>query len=158
MYCDQYEFCPDQAVFSCRNQDQCPSLPSCFHISEEHHIRRVRIHAMERAKLVGIPALQSYYVMTAVSELANNLVFHTKDGGILRFYRVEKGGRSGIEIIVQDKGPGIACVANAMQDGFSSNGGLGAGLGGAQRLMDEFEIESELGIGTRITVRKWVPR
>jgi len=100
--------------------------------------------------------LESHYVATAVSEMANNLIFHTKTGGVIRFYHVEKDGKSGIEIIAHDECSGIADIKQAMVDGFSTNGGLGGGLGGMQRLMDEFEIESERGVGTTIIMRKWV--
>ncbi|MDX8411133.1 MAG: anti-sigma regulatory factor [Mariprofundaceae bacterium] len=101
-------------------------------------------------------SLDSHYVATAVSELANNQFFHTNSGGVIQFYHIEHSGRHGIEIVAQDEGPGIACIDMAMTDGFSSNGGLGGGLGGVKRLMDEFEIESEHGAGTRIVVRKWL--
>jgi len=106
--------------------------------------------------MVGMPRLDAYYVATAVSELANNLFFHTGDGGVIQIYSIESEGRHGIEIVAQDDGPGIACIDSAMVDGFSTNGGLGSGLGGVQRLMDEFEIESAHGAGTRIVARKWM--
>ena len=105
---------------------------------------------------MGMPRLDANYVATAVSELANNLFFHSDHGGVIEYYSIQADGRNGIEIIAQDDGPGIACIDSAMTDGFSTNGGLGGGLSGAKRLMDEFEIESTLGSGTRIIVRKWL--
>jgi serine/threonine-protein kinase RsbT len=68
---------------------------------------------------------------------------------------VERSGRRGIEIVGRDAGPGIADVAQALQDGYSTSGSLGLGLPGARRLMDEFDLDSELGRGTTVTMRKW---
>ena len=69
---------------------------------------------------------------------------------------IEISGRVGLEIICQDEGPGIPDVGLAMQDGFSTSTSLGMGMPGAKRLMDEFEIESEVGFGTTVTIRKWL--
>jgi len=157
MYCNQSDVCPNQKNFSCNAQEAHPSLPHCVRVSDEYHIQVARRHALQRAELLGMASLESHYVATAVSELANNLFFHTNQGGLIQFYRIEKDGRRGIEIVAFDDGPGIVCIDTAMTDGYSSNGGLGGGLGGAKRLMDEFEIESEHGVGTRIVVRKWLP-
>jgi serine/threonine-protein kinase RsbT len=95
-------------------------------------------------------------IATAISELARNILEYAKAGEIL-LKRVEKGGRNGIAIAARDEGPGIPDVARALQDGYSTGNGLGLGLPGARRLMDEFEIVSEVGRGTTVTVRKWVP-
>jgi len=156
MRCDRYDTCPNRCRFSCASQGKCPSLPHCVRVSDEYQIQVARRHALKRAALLGMSSLDSHYVATAVSELANNLFFHTENGGVIQFYHIKKDGRDGIEIIASDEGPGIACIDSAMVDGYSSNGGLGGGLGGAQRLMDEFEIESEFGAGTRIVARKWL--
>jgi len=156
MLCDRYDTCPDTEQFSCTSQDKNPSLPHCVRVSDEYQIQIARRHALKRAALLGMSSLESHYVATAVSELANNLFFHTENGGVIQFYHIKKDGRDGIEIVASDKGPGIICIDSAMTDGYSSNGGLGGGLGGAERLMDEFEIESEHGKGTRIVARKWL--
>jgi len=111
---------------------------------------------MTRTKLLNISTLDAHYIATAVSELANNLFFHTDEGGTIAFDHIEKDGKIGIEVIAHDTGNGIPDIAQAMVDGFSTNGGLGAGLGGMQRLMDEFEIESNIGTGTHIVMRKWM--
>src|SRR5262249_57745359 len=92
----------------------------------------------------------------AISELGRNILEYAKTGEIL-FKPVEKGGRTGIAIAARDEGPGIPDVAQALQDGYSTGNGLGLGLPGARRLMDEFEIVSEVGTGTTVIVRKWVP-
>jgi len=156
MFCDKYDVCPRRKDFSCQSQDAHPSLPHCVRISHEHHIQVASRHALQRAEMVGMSHLDCHYVATAVSELANNLFFHAADGGIIQFHAIASDGRNGIEIVAQDDGPGIACIDSAMVDGFSTNGGMGSGLGGAQRLMDEFEIESTHGLGTRIVARKWL--
>jgi len=95
-------------------------------------------------------------VATAVSELARNLVAYATDGRIV-LRPVQNGTRRGLVVVAEDRGPGIADLPMAMRDGFSTAGGLGLGLPGVQRLMDEFEIESEVGRGTRVTARKWIP-
>jgi len=156
MPCDQFSSCPDRDKFSCDSQYRCPSLPSCIRISDEYHVLSARRHVLKQTELLGMTRLDSHYVATAVSELANNLFFHTRTGGIIQCYHIEKAGKSGIEVIGHDDCVGIADIEQAMTDGFSTNGGLGSGLGGMQRLMDEFEITSERGVGTHIVMRKWI--
>jgi len=157
MVCEKFGSCPDQERFHCRIQDVHPSLPSCVRIRSERDVHLVRRHAMQRAEMLGMSSLDGHYVATAVSELANNLVFHAEHGGVIQFFHVEKHGRCGIEVVALDDGPGIADIEQAMQDGFSTGGGLGSGLGGVQRLMDDLEVCSERGSGTRIVTRKWAP-
>ena len=93
-------------------------------------------------------------IATAISELARNIVCYAGYGEIV-VRRVEDDGKRGIEVVADDDGPGIAEVAVAMQDGYSTSGGLGLGLPGVRRLMDEFDITSASGKGTTVTVRKW---
>lgn len=93
-------------------------------------------------------------VSAAISEIARNILDYTPGGEIV-LRVVERGGRRGIEIVGSDQGPGIADVQQALQDGYSTSGSLGLGLPGARRLMDEFEIDSEPGAGTTVTMRKW---
>ena len=87
--------------------------------------------------------------------MARNLVRYAARGEIV-LRLVDDSGRRGVEVLAADDGPGIADVARAMQDGFSTSGGLGLGLPGVRRIMDEFEISSEFGKGTRVTARKWI--
>ncbi|PTX90736.1 ATP-binding protein [Opitutus sp. ER46] len=95
-------------------------------------------------------------IAAAISEVARNIVDHAKHGEIaMTGIESPVGGRRGIEIIARDQGPGIRDVAQAMQYGYSTRKGLGVGLPGAKWLMDEFDIVSELGRGTTITMRKW---
>lgn len=91
---------------------------------------------------------------TATSELAQNLVDHA-GGGEMRFALLGEDGRRGIEVSARDDGPGIADPERALQDGYSSGAGLGLGLSSAKRLMDDFELRSQLGSGTTVTLRKW---
>ena len=93
-------------------------------------------------------------IASAISEIARNIVEYAKHGEVI-IRLVEKSGRRGILIIATDVGPGIADVNMALQDGYSTSGSLGLGLPGARRLMDEFEIHTELGKGTRVTMKKW---
>lgn len=95
-------------------------------------------------------------IATAISEVARNIVTHARCGQIV-FASTNHGGRRGIQIIARDEGPGIKDIAKAMQYGYSTNSGLGVGLPGAKWLMDEFAIESKVGKGTTVTMKKWLP-
>ena len=102
----------------------------------------------------GLDRIVQNRVATAVSELATNIYRYGKRGTI-HIRVIEKAGKIGIEIIARDDGPGIEDVEKAMQEGFSTTKSLGIGLPGVRRLMDEFEIETAPGKGTRIVARKW---
>jgi len=93
-------------------------------------------------------------MVTATSELARNAVVHG-GGGTARLERLMSGERCGIRLTVEDRGPGIADIAQAMQNGFTTGDGMGLGLGGSRRLVNEFEIWSEPGKGTRVTITEW---
>lgn len=96
-------------------------------------------------------------IAAAISEVARNIVDHAKKGEIhmSALNSSANGGRIGVQIIARDEGPGIRDVAQAMQYGYSTRKGLGVGLPGAKWLMDEFDIISEIGRGTMITMKKW---
>lgn len=104
---------------------------------------------------MGFSSAECCAVRTSVSELANNLLFHTTCGGMILINTIENENNKGIEITAKDDGPGISDINLAMQDGYSTGGGLGGGLSGVKRLMDEFEIISKTGAGTCITTIKW---
>ena len=93
-------------------------------------------------------------IATAISEVARNILEHAQRGEIL-LRSIEQAGRGGISVIARDAGPGIADIAMAMQDSYSTGRGLGLGLPGTRRLMDEFEIVSKVGKGTVVTMKKW---
>lgn len=109
----------------------------------------------EQAAQMGFSSTDSTLIATSISELARNIVIYAKEGTIT-IRRIDQGMRRGVVIVAHDEGPGIANVDQVLKEGFSTSGGLGLGLVGTRRLMDEFEIESQLGKGTRVTVKKWV--
>jgi serine/threonine-protein kinase RsbT len=94
-------------------------------------------------------------IATAISEIARNIIEHAERGQIV-LRPVHQGNRHGLAIVAQDQGPGIPDVSQAMQYGFSSSKGLGVGLPGAKWLMDEFDIETQVGKGTVVTMKKWL--
>ena len=93
-------------------------------------------------------------MVTAASELARNTLEHGK-GGEMSLELLEDSPRIGVRLVFQDSGPGIADISAALSDGFTTGGGMGLGLGGSKRLVNEFDISSEVGKGTRITVVRW---
>jgi len=113
-----------------------------------------RAEGRAMAQRLGFRRPDPTLIATAISELARNLVMHVGHGEIIMRPIVEDR-RSGVLIIVRDEGPGIADVDAALRLGHASRGGLGLGLPGARRLMDEFEIDSQPGKGTTVTMRKW---
>lgn len=115
----------------------------------------VRQRARMLAKEMGFSASDLTMIATALSELARNIVEYARQGEIT-LSRVTKGSHRGLIIIARDSGPGIADIERALQDGYSSGKGLGLGLPGTKRLMDEFEIISGQGQGTTVRVAKWV--
>jgi len=94
-------------------------------------------------------------ITTAISEVARNIVQYAGYGEII-LRSARKKGKPGIVIIASDNGPGISDINKALQDGYSTSNGLGIGLPGAKRLMDEFTIVSQVGKGTTITMKKWI--
>jgi len=93
-------------------------------------------------------------IVTAASELARNTLDYG-GGGTVRVQAIQNGGRRGLRLTFEDKGPGIPDVERALKDGYSTGGGLGLGLGGARRLSSEFAIESRPGEGTKVTIARW---
>jgi len=102
----------------------------------------------------GMSLVEQTKLITAASELARNTLVHG-GGGEMRVAALQDGVRRGVRVTFTDQGPGIADLDQAMKDGFSTAGGLGLGLGGAKRLVNEFEIESEPGKGTTVTIVRW---
>jgi serine/threonine-protein kinase RsbT len=94
-------------------------------------------------------------IATAISEVARNIVNHAKSGEII-VGAVNHSSKRGIQVVARDEGPGIKDVARAMQYGYSTNKGLGVGLPGAKWLMDDFEIDTRVGKGTTVTMKKWL--
>jgi serine/threonine-protein kinase RsbT len=112
--------------------------------------QRVRAFGLQQAMSVArIAALE-----TAVTEIARNILVHAGSGE-MSFAAASSRQRRGIVVVARDWGPGIADIAQAMEDGYSTGSGLGMGLAGAQRLVDEFEIESAAGTGVKVTLTQW---
>jgi serine/threonine-protein kinase RsbT len=124
-------------------------------IDSDTDIVTVRENGRELAGQCGFPPADLAVVATAISELARNIIRYAAHGEIV-LRLVDDSGKRGVEVLAADDGPGIRDVALAMQDGFSTSGGLGLGLPGVRRIMDEFEINSEFGKGTTVTARKWI--
>ncbi len=106
------------------------------------------------ATRLGFSRTDATLIATAISEIARNIVVHVGCGEIA-IEPVGEDSRCGIVVIARDDGPGIADVETALQPGYGTRGGLGLGLPGARRLMDEFDVESLPGKGTTVTMRKW---
>jgi serine/threonine-protein kinase RsbT len=123
-------------------------------IREEADIVTARRTVREIATQAGFATSDVARLVTAASELARN-VYRYAGSGLMRWQKLERDSRVVIELKFIDEGPGIADIAGAMKEGFSSGGGLGIGLSGAKRLTDEMEIESVVGKGTTVTLRKW---
>ena len=124
-------------------------------IETEMDVTRAVLETASFCAAVGIDRGRCQMVATAVSELARNIVKYASRGDVILRPCVGQSG-NGVEIVVEDDGPGIDDVEQAMKDHFSSSGTLGLGLPGVKRMMDEFSLESQRGRGTRVTIRKWL--
>jgi serine/threonine-protein kinase RsbT len=134
--------------------DSAPSR--AIPIVSDLDILEARTAARALAAGMGFEGADLVMITTAVSELARNIVEYANQGEIV-LSTVQNNSRRGLQVVVRDQGPGIADVSQAMQDGYSTSQGLGLGLPGSRRLMDEFRIETKLGHGTTVTMRKWLP-
>lgn len=103
---------------------------------------------------LGFTLVDQTKIVTAASELARNMIVHG-GGGKLTIDSLNDGNRRGLRLVFKDEGPGIADVALALKDGYSTGTGLGLGLGGSKRLANEFEIHSQPGEGTRVAFTRW---
>lgn len=117
-------------------------------------VLKARQYGKELAGNLRFSASERTIIATAISEIARNTVLYAKSGQ-MSLKLIQQGQRRGILVIARDEGPGIPDLSLAMQDGYTTSQGLGIGLPGAKRLMDEFEIVSEVGKGTTITMKKW---
>ena len=114
----------------------------------------IRQVVRQRAIELGFNLVDQTKIVTAASELARNTVQYG-GGGLVTIEEVERPGRRGLRLVFKDEGPGIADVQLALRDGYTTGGGLGLGLGGARRLANEFQIESQPGTGTIVTFVRW---
>ena len=103
---------------------------------------------------VGFSLVDQTKMVTAASELARNTVDYG-GGGTMQLEQLNEGARNGLRLTFEDSGPGISDIERALQDGYTSGTGLGLGLGGARRLVNEFDITSRVGEGTRVVITRW---
>ena len=129
-------------------------LTKQIRVTCEGDITRAIVEASQVARSLGFDAPDINKIATATSELARNIIKYAGIGEVLIHETANDRG-AGIEIVVRDRGPGIADVETAMRDHYSSSGTLGLGLPGVRRMMDDFEIETEVGRGTKVTIRAW---
>jgi serine/threonine-protein kinase RsbT len=125
-----------------------------FPLVSDRDIVLARQETRNLARQLGLSIVDQTKIVTAVSELARNAVVHG-GGGSLRCEIVTSDGKQGLRLTVSDEGPGIADLNLAMKDGWTSGSGLGIGLPGARRLVNEFHITSERGRGTTVVVTRW---
>ena len=123
-------------------------------VGTDQDVVRVRQLVRTIAVSAKLSLVDQTKLVTAASELARNTLVYG-GGGTVEVTRVDNGRRQGLRIVFADQGPGIADLELALTDGYTTGGGLGLGLSGARRLVDEFDIDTAVGSGTTITVTKW---
>ena len=123
-------------------------------VVSQHDIVTVRQVVRAWSGEIKLSLVDLTKLVTAASEIARNTVEYG-GGGALLLERIEEGLRAGLRLSFVDHGPGIPDIARAMMDGYTSGGGMGLGLPGTKRLVDEFAIESEAGAGTKVVITKW---
>lgn len=123
-------------------------------IRSEADLVTARLRGRELAAALNFSSSELTLIATAISEVTRNILSYAGSGELdLRLVR--QGPKVGVSIVARDRGPGIADLFSAMQDGYSTSGSLGLGLPGSKRLMDEFDLVSEVGKGTTVTMTKW---
>lgn len=123
-------------------------------LNDTQDVVTVRQAVRSRAVELGFSLVDQTKIVTAASEIARNTVIYG-GGGWAELEILNRGERKCLQIVFEDQGPGIADIDKALQDGFTTGSGLGLGLGGAKRLVNDFEISSAPGAGTRIALRRW---
>jgi serine/threonine-protein kinase RsbT len=136
------------------DRSKSDAAETCIPIASDLDIIRARQTGRTEASKLGFSSTDLTLIATAISELARNIVMYARQGEIV-VRLVQTSERQGVIVMARDKGPGIADIRQTLQDGYSTSRSLGLGLPGVRRLMDEFEIESQLGKGTVVTVKKW---
>ena len=124
-------------------------------IESDADVVTARQHARALAAQLELTSTDQTLLATAISELARNITTYAVRGEVLLGVVRDDDGRRGVRVIARDEGPGIEDVDAALQDGYTTGGGLGLGLPGARRLVDEFAIETAPGAGTKVTLIKW---
>ena len=130
---------------------------SVVEIRSSEHVGAARKQVQARATAIGLSTLEITKFVTAASELARNLLVHG-GGGTMTMREIQRDGKPGLQLDFEDQGPGIADVSLALRDGYTTANSLGLGLGGAKRLVHEFEIISRPGPGTHVRIAQWKRR
>jgi serine/threonine-protein kinase RsbT len=125
-------------------------------VSSDADVVEAREKGRELSAQLGFSSIDLTLIVTAISEVARNILLYAKEGEIVLSLE-QDDGQKGIVVVARDDGPGIPDLELAMRDSYSTGNGLGLGLPGARRLMDEFQIESEVSKGTTIVMKKWAP-
>ena len=123
-------------------------------IRTSDHVVLVRQAVRKWATELGFSLVDQTKMITAASELARNTLDHG-GGGTVRLEALQQGTRNGLRLTFEDQGPGIPDVEKALTDGYTTGKGMGMGLSGSKRLVNEFEIDSRVGEGTRVTITRW---
>lgn len=131
-----------------------PADATCVAIRQDVDVVLACQKGRTLATRLGMSERDEAIVVIAISEMAHNIIRYAGQGEII-LGSVQDGARNGVVVVARDEGPGIPDVEQALQDGYSTGGGLGLGLAGTKRLVDEFEIESEPGKGTTVMIKKW---
>lgn len=124
-------------------------------VSSDADVVTAREKGRELSARLGFSSIDLTLIVTAISEVARNITSYAGQGE-MTITVIEHGDRRGIEVTAEDRGPGIADIDQALADGYSTGSGLGLGLPGARRLMDELTVDSIVGVGTTVVMRKWV--
>jgi serine/threonine-protein kinase RsbT len=124
-------------------------------IESDADVVTARQRARQLAAALDLSSTDQTLLATAISEVARNITTYAQRGEVAVAIVEDDGGRRGIRVVARDEGPGIEDIERALQDGYTTGGGLGLGLPGARRLVDEFGIESTPGRGTTVTLVKW---
>ncbi len=125
-----------------------------FPIRSSDDIVKIRQVTRELALMQGFSLVDQTKLVTAASELARNTLEHG-GGGDTRLEALQESNRRGVRLTFVDRGPGISNLENALRDGFTTGNGMGLGLSGSKRLVNDFEIHSEVGKGTRVMIARW---
>jgi serine/threonine-protein kinase RsbT len=128
---------------------------SVIPIESDADVVTARQRAREMAGALELTTTDQTLLATAISEVARNITTYAKRGEVLLSVVRDEGGRKGIQVIARDEGPGIEDLDLALRDGYTSGSGLGLGLPGARRLVDDFNIETTPGEGTKVTLVMW---
>jgi len=124
-------------------------------IRSDEDVSRLRQTVRQYAVAQQFSIVEQTKIVTAASELGRNIIVHGGGEGTATLALLLDGIRKGLRIQFDDKGPGIPDLNRALQDGYTTGGGLGLGLGGAKRLVNDFSVESSVGAGTRVTITRW---